>query len=271
MRSENSDPTRNPRRPPRGVWIYREPSVNHRQEIEVGQPVQDETTQMVVCTSKDEVASPQQFRGCRVCQRGLPNGNFRSETHPVNMVFEYLHLGPTPFEITSSRSMKTVQIRFVDDIRIDQEQLAHSSPRQQNDDCTTSSTATDDPDAQLLKPLHRFCTDCQRLSLQEFWAGSYFASIDWRTRINHLRSNDPHPYRLWSSVGAPDTRLYLTLTAKEETDQHLVWVPIAAPQQVAKMAFVVIVLWRERCPSTGWLWQMPGCSASSRALRSSLT
>ena len=83
------------------------------------------------------------------------------------MLPEHLDLGAILLGILTSRTVQTVQIRLVDDVRIDEQNPPHPGSSQEFRDRASRTTATDNADTELLQKLHRFNTDGERLTLKK--------------------------------------------------------------------------------------------------------
>ena len=173
---------------------------------------------MVIRTSENEIACPQQLYSSRLCEPGLTNRDLGTETHPFNMVFEDVNLGATLFDIGAGRAIQTVQIRFGDDIWIDQEEPAHTCPSQKLYDGATGPATTYDSDAEFLESFNSLDAYCQGLPLQKIRISRAPMLIDWCTGIDDLGANDAHTRQLRRPGGSPDASVYRLLSAKEQTN-----------------------------------------------------
>ena len=183
---------------------------------------------MVIRASKNEIARPQQLYSSRIRELALTNRDLGTETHTFNMVFKDVNLGATLFDIGAGGAIQTIQIRFGDDIWIDQEEPAYTRPRQKLYDGATGTATTHDSDAEFLESFDSFDAYCQGLPLQKIRISRDPMFIDWCTGIDYLGANDAHTHRLRLPVCPPDASVYRLLAAKEQTDQDLAVVSVTA-------------------------------------------
>ncbi len=183
---------------------------------------------MVIRASKNEIACPQQLYRSRLRELALTNRYLGTETHPFNIVFEDFNLGASPFDIGAGGAIQTVQIRFGDDIWIDQEEPAYARPSQKLYDGATGPPTTYDSDTELLESFDSFDAYCQGLPLQKIRI-RYPMFTDWCTEIDDLGANDAHTHRLRRPSCSPNASVYRLLATKEQTDQDLAVVSIPAP------------------------------------------
>lgn len=123
--------------------------VDHRLKIEIGQTVEDGTSQVIVGARENDVARSDRIAHDRRLHERTDRAYLASQSELGNCVSEDIRLLSACVCITLGSSVQSMEIRNVDDIGIDENEVRNAQSCQKHCRCGPGSATSDDGDAQL--------------------------------------------------------------------------------------------------------------------------
>jgi hypothetical protein len=123
----------------------RQAHVDNRNQIEIGEPIQEQASRVIVGAAEDDIARLQCVPTVRLTNPAANRHNARSERHISDFSGNDVDFRSHGVRITPLGSMEAVQVRDVDDVVVEESKLTDTESRQEHRSGAPSATATDNP------------------------------------------------------------------------------------------------------------------------------
>ncbi len=194
---------------------------------------------MVVGTAEDEIAGPHRIAAFGVADPGLFCYHPNAEPEFGDRARHDLDLGAHGVGVGLPRAVQAIEVRAIDDVVVDEDELPDTKTREQDGDGTARAAASDDSDPQRREILVERPAEGQSLTVK-FRPGAPGAAMRV-VQINAVTDDADQPQRRLKLRPEPYPAAEQLVRGKDETKKRCVRAVavLGKPQQLRLVAVVL--------------------------------
>ena len=228
-----------------GCGIDRQAHVDDGDEIKVGQTIEQQPSIVIVGAAEDQVASFEGIAAERVADPTLQRNDADADAEFRDFAGDDLDLRVHGVRIGSARAVETIEIRYVDNVFIEQSEATDPQSREEHGGRASGSAATHHSDPHGSQPSVERRAEGERLTREKVGIESFAG----RGVNSEAFTDDPDGVGIdWAVKVGPPPRCHVIAAGQKDADEFR-FVAVAVARKPKEVVLVAVVLRGESCGS----------------------